>query len=86
MNPDFHKLAQLPQNIQVDTRKSQMVGFVAINNGVNFSVTQTIYIDWYETKTSHTQGFPKVDHSGRSERIVLEQINSAKKNPSSNRN
>ena len=30
------------------------------------------------------RGFPKVDHSGRSARIVLEQINSAKK-PSSNR-
>ena len=26
------------------------------------------------------RGFPKVDHSGRSARIVLEQINSAKKN------
>ena len=31
------------------------------------------------------RGFPKVDHSGRSARIVLEQINSAKKKPSSNR-
>ena len=27
------------------------------------------------------RGFPKVDHSGRSARIVLEQINSAKKLP-----
>ena len=27
------------------------------------------------------RGFPKVDHSGRSARIVLEQINSAKKIP-----
>ena len=26
------------------------------------------------------RGFPKVDHSGRSARIVLEQINSAKNN------
>ena len=26
------------------------------------------------------RGFPKVDHTGRSARIVLEQINSAKKN------
>ena len=29
---------------------------------------------------THIRGFPKVDHSGRSARIVLEQINSAKKN------
>ena len=28
----------------------------------------------------HIRGFPKVDHSGRSARIVLEQINLAKKN------
>ena len=28
------------------------------------------------------RGFPKVDHSGRSTRIVLEQINSAKKTTS----
>ena len=27
----------------------------------------------------NNRGFPKVDHSGRSARIVLEQINSAKK-------
>ena len=59
MNPDFHKLAQLPQNTQVDTRKSQMVGFVAINNDVNFSVTQKIYIDRYETKTSYTVNLKK---------------------------
>ena len=29
--------------------------------------------------TTNNRGFPKVDHSGRSARIVLEQINSAKK-------
>ena len=33
----------------------------------------TVWINW---------GFPKVDHSGRSARIVLEQINSAKKTTS----
>ena len=59
MNPDFRKLAQLPQNIQVDTRKSRMVGFVAINNDVNFSVTQKIYIDRYEIKTSYTVNLKK---------------------------
>ena len=31
------------------------------------------------TKNDIIRGFPKVDHSGRSARIVLEQINSAKK-------
>ena len=59
MNPDFRKLAQLPQNIQVDTRKSRMEGFVAINNDVNFSVTQKIYIDRYEIKTSYTVNLKK---------------------------
>ena len=29
--------------------------------------------------SQYNRGFPKVDHSGRSARIVLEQINSAKK-------
>ena len=29
--------------------------------------------------TTRNRSFPKVDHSGRSARIVLEQINSAKK-------
>ena len=35
--------------------------------------------DWLRPRTTDIRGFPKVDHSGRSARIVLEQINSAKK-------
>ena len=39
----------------------------------------------YDSHNVHIRGFPKVDHSGRSARIVLEQINSAKKKTSPNR-
>ena len=36
--------------------------------------------EWSQIGTVvYIRGFPKVDHSGRSAKIVLEQINSAKK-------
>ena len=38
------------------------------------------YIIFLLVNTNLNRGFPKVDHSDRSARIVLEQINSAKEN------
>ena len=86
-----HKFNVFIIQIKLTNEARNSVTFTIILDGAWRESLKIVFRSWgsngkrksiQKLKDKHNRVFPKVDHSGRSARIVLEQINSAKKTTS----